>query len=280
MATAMPAPEIYDFLDYRKFLIAWFAWMKTAYPRYSHRAFARKAGQSSPSLLLSVMDGKRNLTPATTEGFLKALGLDAEAGRFFVALVAFEQAETELLRSAAWEQVRATQRFREARQLNDESVQYLSRWYIPAVREFAACAGFKPDPGWLATRMRPRITAEQAQEALDVLRALGMLVVRDGQTVAAEGSLVTPHEVAGMAALNYHVGMLDRAREALLKTPSTERHFCAVTVSIPPALLPELKRELDQIQERLLERCAAAEGVRRVVYQLNLSLFPLTESSE
>lgn len=275
----MPAPEIYRYLDYRKFLADWFEWMKSAYPRYSHRAFARKAGQSSPSLLLSVVEGKRNLTPATTEAFQKALALDSESADFFGALVALDQAETPQLRSAAWENVRATKRFREARRIDGDAVQYLSRWYIPAIREFAACAGFRPDPVWLGSRLRPKVTTEQAQEALDVLFSLGMLVERDGQVVAAEGSLVTPHEVAGMAALNYHVGMLDRAREALLKTPGKERHFCAVTVSIPIGLLPELKRELDTIQERLLERCDGAEGARQVVCQINLNLFPLTESS-
>lgn len=276
----MAPPDIYRYLDYRQFLAEWFAWMKHAYPRYSHRAFARKSGQSSPSLLLSVIDRKRNLTPATTEGFLKALGLDAEAGQYFVALVALDQADTPQIRANAWEQVRATRRFRESRQLDDDAVHYLSRWYIPAIREFATCEGFRPDPKWLASRLRPRITVEQATEALEVLTALGMLVEKDGKLVAAEGSIVTPHEVAGMAALNYHVGMLDRAREALIKTPSAERHFCAVTVSLPATMLPELKRELDAIQERLLERCAAATGPRRAAYQINLNLFPLTEPAE
>ncbi len=256
----MATPDIYAYLDYRKYLGDWFDGMKQAYPRYSHRAFARKAGQSSPSLLLSVIEGRRNLTPATTDGFLKALGLDIDGADFFHALVALDQAETQVLRAAAWERVRATKRFREARRLDGDAVQYLSRWYIPAVREFAACAGFRADAGWLATRMRPRVTAEQAQEALDVLFSLGMLAEKDGRVIAAEGSLVTPHEVAGMAALNYHVGMVDRAREALIKTPAKERHFCAVTVSVPVRLIPELKRELDHIRSA----CWSAATVPRV----------------
>ncbi len=276
----MIAPDIYTYLSYRKFLGDWFEWMKTMYPRYSHRAFARKAGQSSPSLLLSVLQGKRNLTPVTSEAFLKVLGLDAEASEFFSALVALDQAETPQVRSSAWDRVRATKRFREGRQLDGDAVQYLSRWYIPAIREFAACTGFRADAGWLAAKMRPRVTVEQAQEALDVLFSLGMLIRNEDRVEVAEGSLVTPHEVAGMAALNYHVGMLDRAREALLKTPPKDRHFCAVTVSIPAALMPDLKRELDLMQERLLERCDGAGGPRQLVYQINLNIFPLTEASE
>lgn len=276
----VPQPDIYRFQSYREFLSAWFAWMKFVYPRYSNRVFARRAGLSSPSLLLAVIEGKRNLTATTTQGFLKAMNLDFEASEFFIALVQAEHSESQAQRSAAEERVRATVRFREAVRLGNESVQLLTRWYIAAIHEFGSCEGFQAAPEWLASRMRPAITVEQAAEGLTVLRSLGMLEERNGKTVAVPGSFVTPHEVASMAALSYHVTMLDRARDALLRIPAAERHFCALTVSITPAMLPELKREMDLFQERLLERCDSGKSPRKVVYQLNMNLFPLTTPSE
>ncbi len=275
-----PQPDIYRFSSYRTFLAAWFAWIKTVYPRYSNRVFARRAGISSPSLLLAVIDGQRNLTATTTEGFLKALNLDFESGEYFTALVAAEHSDSPAQRAAAEERVRATVRFREAVRLGNESLQVLTRWYIAAIHEYGSCTGFKADPEWLAPRLRPAITPEQAAQGLEVLRALGMLEEREGRTVSVPGSFATPHEVASMAAVSYHVAMLDRAREALLRIAAPERHFSALTVSVAPALLPELKREIDLFQERLLERCDGAAGQRQVVYQVNLNLFPLTMPSE
>jgi uncharacterized protein (TIGR02147 family) len=271
----MNGPNIYQYLDYRRYLSDWFRAKKTASPRFSHRVFARQAGHSSPSLLLHVIEGKRNLTSATTEAFCKAIGLKGEDADFFAALVQLDQAPDNETRNRAWEQVSATRRFKEARKLEGDGVEYLSCWYYPAIRELALCQGFQADPEWIAQSLRPHITATQAKKALELLISLGFLKQEENRLVAAEASLVTPHEVAGMAAMNYHATMIERSKDALA-FPHKERHYCAVTVSIPTLMLPLLKRELDAFQERLLDLCDGAEGAKDCVYQINLQLLPLS----
>lgn len=273
----MAAPDIFTYLDYRKFLRDWFAARKAGNPRFSHRAFARRAKQASPSLLLHVIEGKRNLTPATTEAFTNAMALTGEEAEFFSALVAFDQADTLDERNKAWERVRATRRFREARRLDGDAVEYLSHWYYPAIRELAACGGLRADPEWVAAQMMPKVTVAQARKALEVLRSLGLLVEdASGYLVPADASVVTPHEVVGLAGMNYHLGMIERARDALQGVPHQERHFAAVTVAIPVSLVSRLKRELDAFQERVLDLCDGADLPRDRVYQVNLQLLPLT----
>lgn len=270
-------PDLYGYLDYRAFLADWFAWKKQANPRFSHRAFARKAGQSSPSLLLNVILRKRNLTPATTLAFARAVGLDAAATQFFTALVLLDQADTPADRAAAWAEVSATRRFRAARPIDGDAVEYLSAWYYPAVRELATCEGFRADPDWIAATLRPRITVAQARRALDLLVSLGLLApTADGRLAVTSTSVATPHEVAALAAYEYHRNMLARATEALSGARPAERHYCAVTVAIPESLVPQLKRELGALQERLLDLCDGVDGPRERVYQINLHTFPLS----
>lgn len=277
-APKIEEPDLFRYLDYRRYLQDWFNWRKARNARFSHRAFMQRAGLSSPSLLLSVVEGKRNLTPATTEAFVRALGLAGEAADFFQSLVDLGQAEGLDDRNVAWEKVRATRRFREARVVEGASVEYLSCWYYPAIRELAACQGFQADPEWIALTLQPKISVAQARKGLELLQTLGMLqpAPEDGRLIPADASIVTPHEVAGMAAMNYHAGMIGRAAEALTTTPPRQRHYCAVTVAIPDTLLPKLKQELDRFQERILDMCDSAEGVRSTVYQLNMQLFPLS----
>jgi uncharacterized protein (TIGR02147 family) len=137
--------------------------------------------------------------------------------------------------------------------------------------------GFRADPTWIAATLRPVITLAEAQTALELLFTLGMLVREESGAVrVSDGSLVTPHEVRSLAVHNYHRSMLTRAREALTAFPHTERHFCGVTVAIAPELLPRLKRELDQMQERILDLCDSSTQDRTQVLQVNLNLFPLT----
>lgn len=278
--TVTTDPDLFQHLDFRRYLGDWFAARKAANPRFSHRAFARKAGQASPSLLLAVIAGKRNLTPPTTLAFARAMGLDADEVDFFTALVELGQAESPEERAAAWEKVRAARRFREARRLDGDAVEYLSCWYYPAVRELATCAGFRADADWIAASLRPRITPAQAKKALDLLLSLGLLARRaDGGVDVTATSVATPHEVAALAAYEYHRGMLERAAEALATATPSERHYCGVTVAIPASLVPLLKRELDAMQERLLDLCDSAEGPRQRVFQLNLQLLPLSREA-
>ena len=74
-----PAPDIFGYLNYREYLRSWFSWKKTVNPRFSYRLFARLSGQRSPSLLLHVIEGKRNLTPALVASYQKALKLSQKA---------------------------------------------------------------------------------------------------------------------------------------------------------------------------------------------------------
>jgi uncharacterized protein (TIGR02147 family) len=277
----LDTPDIFQYLDYRKFLADWFAAKKKANPRFSHRAFARRAGQRSPSLLHHVIEGERNLTTSTTEAFCRAMGLNREECSFFGWLVELARAKSPEKRNQAWKRLSSARRFREARRLEGEGFRYLSHWYYPAIRELANRPDFQDDPEWIARTLRPKITVRQARTALEALLSMHLLVKReDGSVVPAEASVVTPHEVAGLAVYNYHQAMLTRASDALAAVHSDERHYGAVTVAVPGTLVSQLKQEIADFQERILDLCDSAQNPAERVYQLNLHLFPLSASKE
>ena len=91
MPSRDPRPDIFSYLDHRAYLDDWFQWKKEENPRFSHRLFARKAGQRSPSLLLSVIKGKRNLTDATAVAFAGAMQLSEEEEGIFLLLIRLER---------------------------------------------------------------------------------------------------------------------------------------------------------------------------------------------
>ena len=275
-----PKPGLYSYLDYRAFLKDWFEWKKASNKNFSHRLFAMKAGLKSPALLANVVSGRRNLTSQTTEAFLKAMKLNKDERIFFGQLVKLDQAKTDKERNLAWRNISATKRFLEARQIEGASVAYLSHWYYPAIRELALRSDFQGDPKWIATKLRPQISSSQAKTALETLIALGMLAKTTGRLRPAEGTVVTPMEVAGMAVHNYHRGMLDRAGESMDAFEPDERYLGGVTVAIPEYLVEQVKDELKAFQSRMLDLCDSAENEAERVYQLGLQFFPLSEGSD
>lgn len=274
-------PDLYATLDYRGWLGAWFEARKAANPRFSHRVFARMSGQRSPSLLMHVVQGKRNLTPATVEAFVGALRLDRADAAHFRALVDLDQAETDADRNAAFEKISATRRFREAFRVEGEGFRYLSRWTIPAVRELALRPDFQADPRWIARTLRPKVSLAQAREALATLNELDMLAQdADGRWHPTDASVVTSSEVLGLAVHNYHREMIDRSRESIDGFEPEERHLLGVTVAVPADMVEQLKDELNRFQARLLDLCDRADAPADRVYQLNLHLFPLSAGRE
>ena len=271
-------PEVADYVDYRAFLSVWFRAKKEQNPRYSHRLFARQAGYTNPSLLGLIIKGERNLTDTLLPGFMKAMGLDREARATFRLLVDLDRARSLADRAHLIERLAARRRFEGARRLEDQGFAYLSRWTLPAIRELAGRDDFRLDADWVAARLRPRATLAEVREALDLLVEMGMLVpAADGGATQSEQSVVTAHEVASVAVRRYHQVMGELAVAELEHKGGPERHFGAVTVLVPPALLPTLKSEISAFQERMLALCDDQDEPGEVALQLNLQLFPLSQ---
>lgn len=268
-------PDIYEYLDYRAYLRAYYEAAKAAVPAFSYRYFSRRAGFSSPNYLKLVMDGERNLTADSTRKIIKGLGIDAEAARFFADLVDFAQAEDAERKNAAFERVASSQQFRQARKIDHSMFEYLSHWYIPAIREMAARPDFRDDAAWVASQVFPPISTKEAAAALKLLLELGLLI-RDGDKLTrGEPTWTTGHEVRSLAIGNYHREMLERAAASIEAVPRERRDLSSLTVVVGRDTVDDLKARIHAFREAMIERCERDED-REVVYQLGIQLFPLS----
>ncbi len=267
--------DVFDYLDYRAYLRAYYAAAKSTRAGFSFRTFSKLAGLRSPNFFKLVMDGERNLGQASVPKFAEALGLEDTEREFFADLVAFDQAENTVEKSRAFERVAASRRFRSARRIDGMLLRYLSQWYHPAVRELAGRADFKEDAKWIAAELQPAITPAQALDSLALLIDLGLLARADGRLVQAEPTLTTEHEVTVLGAASFHRQMLERASEAIDDVPREHRDYAALTVRVSPVTARAVKERIHQFREALAELCDADhEG--SIVYQLNIQWFPLS----
>lgn len=268
---------MYDFLDYRAYLRAYYEAAKRTQRSFSFRSFSKLAGLRSPNFLKLVIQGERNLGADSVPRFCTALGLEGAEAEFFSDLVAFSQATSLADKNRAFERISASRRFRAARRIDGDLFAYLSHWYNPAIRELAGRADFSEDPRWIASQVRPRISPTEAAEAMRLLLSLGLLV-RDpgsGRVVRGEPTLTTEHEVRSLGAAAFHRQMIERAAESLDTVPSALRDLAALTVCISPETAARVKERIHQLREALAELCDA-DTAGKVVYQLNVQWFPLS----
>jgi uncharacterized protein (TIGR02147 family) len=270
-------PDIFEFLNYREYLGAYYIAAKQNMPAFSYRYFSRKAGYASPNFLKLVIEGKRNISADSIERFAKALQLSRREKSFFTNLVAFGQAETAKDKNLAFEKVAGSRRFKKARRIDQAYFTYLSHWYIPVIREMVTRGDFNEDPRWIADQLLPPISAKQASESLDLLMELGFLI-RDesGALALAEVTLTTGHEVRSLGVGNYHRQMLIRAAESIELVEAPLRDLSAMTICIRPERITEFKERIHQLCEVLME-AGERDEEPECVYQLNIQFFPVNK---
>jgi len=269
-------PQVFEYLDYRAFLRDYYA-AKKASRGLSFRSFSRRAGLSSPNYLKLVIEGQRNLTPATAAAFAKAAGLEGDAARYFAELVVFTQAKTSAERNQSYARITGFRRYREARPLELAHAAYHSTWYLPAIRELASRPDFRDDPEWIAETLWPSISVADAQQGLRTLLQLGLLGrAPDGKIVQSEAVVSTGPEVADVNVANYHRMMMQRASDAVDAVPPTDRDISSLTLCLGPHGLRRLKERIQRFRRELLELSTREQGLEQVV-QVNFQLFPLSK---
>lgn len=271
-----PPVGVYAYLDYRAFLRDHYAAKKAASRAFSYRAFSKRAGVASPNYLKLVIEGKRSLSPKMSERFAHACGLDADASRYFVHLVAFNQAKSSSERAQAYDKLTGFQSYRQAHKLELAHAAYYSDWYMPAIRELAASVQFRADPEWIADQLVPRISPLQAQRALETLIELGLLVENAaGRWVQADALVSTGPETRGLHIVAFHRAMTQRAIESIDLVPAAERDISSLTLCLGRGGLATLKTRLQRLRRELLELSALETEAEQVV-QVNFQLFPLS----
>ena len=210
------------------------------------------------------------------ERFAHACGLDADASRYFVHLVAFNQAKTSPERAQHYGKLTSFQSYRQAHKLEIAHAAYYSDWYMPAIRELAASRDFKADPEWIADHLVPNITPLQATRALETLIELGLLV-RDaaGRLVQADALLSTGAETRGLHIAAFHRAMTQRAIESIDLVPAQERDISSLTLCLSRGGLTAFKERVQRFRRALLELSALESDPAQVV-QINFQLFPLS----
>ena len=275
------APEIFGFLDYRRYLAAVYDARKAA-RGFSFRAFSKLAGFSSPNFMKLVIDGERNLGSQAIIQVAHGLKLQGHSLEYFKVLVAMNQTPDDLERVALLAQLQALMPHGRRREIGAEGVQYLSSWLYPVMRDLIATMEFREEPYWIARRLRGRVSPEEARDAIRFLLQNGYVRRNDaGKLEAADDVVLSTDEVRSLAVRSYHRSMLGEAIDALSNVAIEEREYGALTAAIPRAALPELKSRIKAFRKELHTWIMAQVAVTSVdsareIIQINIQMFPHT----
>lgn len=242
-----------------------FSKRKKSNHRYSLRAYAR-ALRLDPSTLSKMMKGRRPLGAAASEKIMGRLSLpDAERNRVL-----------SLLEDSSCHDFRKMRAKRYVA-LGEDQFTLISNWCHYAILELLGLPTFESDPKWIARALR--ISPLEARLALDRLLRLGLIAYDEAKNryVDRSGGRTTTlgPERSAAAFREMQRQILEQALQALKETPYEERDQSSLTLAMDPARIPEIRALLKKFR-RKLNQFAIKTGTPSEVYQVSLSIFPVT----
>ena len=268
--------KVFGYTDYRKYLEDFYEFKKSSGRGFSYRQFSKSCGFSSPNFLKLVISGERNLSLDSIEKILGFLSLPEQEDQYFRILVRLNQEANSEVKSIYYEDLKALTPHRQRRDLNTESVEYLSHWLYPVIREMASLPGFKDDPYWIARRLTGRTSPKEIRKALTFLLTHGFIEKNSDGYKVLDRVVLSSDEIKSLAVKRYHHNALDQAQEALEDLDLNEREFGALILILPEEALTELKGKLKAFRKELhdwaVSQSIEEKGQAQVV-QYNFQMF-------
>lgn len=266
--------NIFDYTNYREALSDFYSWKKSTDPKMSHRYIAQRTG-FSVGVFSHVVRGKSNIAPDKIIRYAKLMKLSKKENEYFEALVLYEQTKESDRKQQLFEKIMRLNKG-DIKPLSFDYYEFYNKWYYSVIREVLDCTHFKNDYARLAKRLRPEITATQAEEAIMLLERLGM-IQRDeyGLYRKVDAFVYAGSEEHSFMLKNFVTEMIELGKSSI-ETPKDERFISWQTISVNSDYYAELVEEVQDFQKRLV---AIAEKSKDEdsVYQINMQLFPLTQ---
>ncbi len=266
--------SIYEYLDYTLFLKEYIESEKEKKPYFSYRYLAEKIGVDA-SNIAKVVAGKRHLSKSAVTSLATLCRFNKRELQYFTALMELSRTEADDDREKIIQKL-AKIKTVQPYTIEEPQYEYYSKWYHSAILALLYFFDFKDDYHFLASKLEPTITPEEAQRSIDLLFQLN-LVRRDESGILrhTQNLISTGEKWRSLAIATFQRETLNLALRSLDHHSSVERDISTLTVTASRDDILKIKEITARYRKdvlRIIEESEQSEAV----YQLNIQLFPLT----
>jgi uncharacterized protein (TIGR02147 family) len=287
--TSIKAPHVSDYTDYRLFLADFFDYKRKMTAGdlrpYSYATFSAGANIKSPNYLKMIIEGRRNLSPEMVLKFAKALGMNKEQTEDFDLLVSYGQSSDPADRNMFLKKLsehRVLEKLRTG-EIDKKTWEKVPNWAAWVIYAMVDQEGVRYDIKTLKELLRGKASEDEIEQAMQSLFNSGELILdAETQEVKKARALIESAEDVPVALVRkLQAQLMYLGLESLYQDSATEREFGTLTLSLTKQEFDDVKFKLRQIRKQINKDNSIArmgsKGER--VYQLNIQLFPVTNSS-
>jgi uncharacterized protein (TIGR02147 family) len=269
------AIDVFNYLDYRKYLHDVYHDYKAKDAKFSFRYFSRQAGFKSSSVLKMAISGTRNLTAASAVKCAKALKLKGKELEYFESLVQFNQAKTDKEKDLYFQRLSKLKPRVKLTGITKEQYRFFTRKHYVVIREMVALPDFHEDYAWIAKTVYPSIKVAEAKKAVQTLLDIGLLTRdKDEKLQQADASLTSPSEVESFDLFHFQRELLNNAKDALIEFAPWQRDFTTLVIPIPKYKIIDVKRMIQSFREDVMDYINKGSQDYHDVFYINVQMFP------
>lgn len=272
--------RVFEYTDYRSYLIAHFEDRKRANPAWSYQAWAKKLGLKNNTSLLKIIHGKREAGPQITSRLVDYFRFNGTERQYFEDLVRLAKNRKDpALQVAIFERLQRAHPKRSFEIFDDQKFRAVSHWWYYAIRQLAKLETFAGDADQVSRLLLNSPPPREIDSAIRTLTKLELLI-KDEKTARLRPSPVgisTHDDVASEALKRFHEEVLALAQRALRTIEVRKRQISGLTLTMSEEDLPRAKEFLRRMEDEFCAQFGDPPAGTRAVYQLELALFPLSK---
>jgi uncharacterized protein (TIGR02147 family) len=238
---------------------------------------AQQVGLRSKGHISLILQGKKNIPLDKIPAFARVFELDEKESGFFRSLILYNQATTHRDKKIFLDKMVAQLRIADTR-LVPSQYRLCEKWYYPPVHELLRLHNISDNFRELARLLIPQISEKEAQEAVQVLKSIRMIEKNEkGFWKPTDIVLTFGEGWQSVAAREFQRHTLDMAQQALDEIDKKERDISTMTLSMSEKTFHSIQDSIKLFRKEILAMVRADQDASKV-YQLNLAMFPLSQS--
>lgn len=272
-------PDIYEYLDYREYLNAYYLFRKDESDHFSLRSFGRMI-ELDASYLAKILGKTRHIALTSIELISAYLKHDDQQSIYFQNLIQFNKARTETLQRDYFQKILQIRK-NFSKNLEEYQFSFYQKWYHVAVRNLLEFYPFHLGDSIqeLAQQFSPPITTKQAQESIDLLEKLDLIRCNnDNRYVLTDTAISTGESWSSLAVNDFQRETIRLCGDAINTHHREERDISTVTMNITETEFQMARSMIKEFRASVIGLANSVETPDRV-FQLNIQMIPLSKKS-
>ncbi|MAX67401.1 MAG: hypothetical protein CME66_10740 [Halobacteriovoraceae bacterium] len=274
----MNLQSIYHYTNPRQYLLDYLSARQLNEKTFSVRKWAKEMELKSHSLLVMLLQGKRQLRIQHCHFLLRGLSFTLNESAYFEAIIQYQNAKTIEEKTFIAKLMNELNPGREVKTKEVLEFKIISGWVHMAIMAMTELKDFRGTETEIHRLLAGKLTLSEIRAALTRLLDMELLKWDEvSRLVPTFNQITTRDDIQNEGAKEYHRQVIALAANAIDKQKLEEREFQSFTMAIAKEKIPMAKEMIRRFRRKLSQ---AVSGEGDEVYQTSIQFFRLTENSK